>query len=872
MAACYLVGSLSIVTSTHAFESHIDWTFKTFETSNSEWWQSLDVQTVPGVNYRLQESSSLNPEDWTTLSSSYGTGANWICPVFPGIEPSSPDLPQGPVLPPSNAPSVRMAYLTIERSDTGGTLVSWSSLDTNTPIRKLLSNVVLDPVWDEFESFYLHPHGSYFFALSPRLGTPVTFVDPGTGLGTLDAAMIEDFVTALPAITSNIENSVFAAASFSPTPIQSGERAFFRISADWTVDSDSDGRFDWQEITIDGNNPFATDSDGDGVSDVDEVIQGTNPNSPSNYTLAWRRIERSLTYDFSLGSGSQANTGTLALNASWDATLNQSEALTSPIAFTALEGRLASIPFHASIPSGAFTGLIPAEGNAAIPIENISIRSATMKHQRVWLTRKPAKDYPFESLAVLFTDRTLNGGKLDPVFELKKFTLAANQEASNPIDLEDGFTSDGPASGNIPPPEGTPPPIAVPEDHSESFTKQLVPIQVDDDEFATGVDNTSVNAATSDIGRLDKFWIMAPAGETPAGLPCENAMKFNLPFVPGVQMEIVPPAAPPPPAVPPPSATPNPAILSLSASSSCIWRGVGSESKDLAIVWKLGLAGPPVGPKQDVDLPIGVKMMKRRTVKVAVHPIASIIPGVNNQPPTHNSPDLLPTESQIEEELNKVFGRQVNAYFDVKILDEEKIPFDVAGENSFPGLTFKSGTSVPVPGDGILCFTDWNSGEPALMTANRPTGYDIHVYVFGGATPIVFYQKTPEDPFQFEAKEQAVGRANGILGANYCIVDGDRDARNRDLDGNPTDYQMTPDVRSIPGVLHTIAHEIGHIMLPNIGHPDDEEGIAPLKGTDRTKRLMCSGPRCSITQSKLLVKTEWDMAEEWLKNRPLGDN
>jgi hypothetical protein len=380
---------------------------------------------------------------------------------------------------------------------------------------------------------------------------------------------------------------------------------------------------------------------------------------------------------------------------------------------------------------------------------------------------------------------------------------------------------------------------------------------VDDDQFATGVDNTSINAATSDIGRLDKFWIMAPAGETPAGLPCENAMKFNLPFVPGVEMEIVPPAAPPPPAVPPPTASPNPATVALSASSSCIWRGVGAESADLAIVWKLGLAGPPVGPKQDVELPIGVKMMKRRTVKVAVHPVASIIPGIGNNPPTHNSPDLLPSEPQIEEELNKVFGRQVNAYFDVKILDEEKILFDIAGENSIPGLTYKPGSPVPFPGDGILFYKDWNSGEVALLTANRPTGYDIHVYIFGGATPIVTYQPDPGNPSQLEAARQGTGKANDDQGANYCIVDGDRDARTHDIDGNSTGYQLSPDERSIPGVLHTIAHEIGHLVLLGGGHPDDEEGDAPLKGTDRTKRLMCSGPRCSITQSKLLVKVEW---------------
>jgi hypothetical protein len=67
--------------------------------------------------------------------------------------------------------------------------------------------------------------------------------------------------------------------------------------------------------------------------------------------------------------------------------------------------------------------------------------------------------------------------------------------------------------------------------------------------------------------------------------------------------------------------------------------------------------------------------------------------------------------------------------------------------------------------------------------------------------------------------------------------------------------------------MHTLAHEIGHVFLGE-GHPEQGSGPAPLPGTDHSKRLMNS--RTDST-ARLLVKAEWDKAEEWLKNRTRGD-
>jgi hypothetical protein len=245
-----------------------EWRFESLEIFSNEWWQSLRVTTVPGVLYHLQESDSLAADNWSTLETTYGLGGEWICPLFPGVAPSITPPPGQPVMPSVPATPTRLAYLVIERTTTGGTLLSWTSLDDHTSRRIQLSGVTLDPVWNEFDAAYLNQHGNHFFALSPRLGDPVTFTDSAVTLGTLDTAMIADFTTHLPTITTNIQNSVAMVALYSHQPPPSGERKFYRIAADWRVDSDGDGRFDWQEIIFDNNNPFAADSDGDGNPDT----------------------------------------------------------------------------------------------------------------------------------------------------------------------------------------------------------------------------------------------------------------------------------------------------------------------------------------------------------------------------------------------------------------------------------------------------------------------------------------------------------------------------------------------------------------------------------------------------------------------------
>ena len=257
-----------------AFTAPAEWKFETRQNASSEWWQTLSIQTVPGVVYHLQKSSTLDSGDWTNIVTTYGTGGEWVCPIFPGSAPSVAPPAGTPTLPATSVTPLNLAFLVLEKTTTGGTLISWSSLDDHTSRREILAGVTLDPTWDDFDAGYIEQHGNYIFGISPRLATPVTFTTGSTTLGPLDTGMVAAFTAALPTITANIQNSVARAANYNPQQENTGEKAFYRFSTDWNMDSDGDGRFDWQEIIIDGNNPFASDSDGDGTPD-----QTANPDS-----------------------------------------------------------------------------------------------------------------------------------------------------------------------------------------------------------------------------------------------------------------------------------------------------------------------------------------------------------------------------------------------------------------------------------------------------------------------------------------------------------------------------------------------------------------------------------------------------------------
>jgi len=276
------------------------------------------------------------------------------------------------------------------------------------------------------------------------------------------------------------------------------------------------------------------------------------------------------------------------------------------------------------------------------------------------------------------------------------------------------------------------------------------------------------------------------------------------------------------------------------------WSGAGSDPSDNDPTFKIGEA------EDEVALQIGVKSMKKRTVSVLVHPIASVVGS------DINPPNLIPTKTQLEAELNKVFGWQINTYFNVTIAPTiRNVTFDELDVASFPNVTsYEPAIRKPIFGNGALDFASFSSKEIVTITNYRNADYDVNVFVVGGASPIRDYNIVNGGtkmliPFEFAGITNPDG--------NYCVVDGDRS------------YPIYDDF-TMHGLLNTIAHEVGHVMLGE-GHPDDESqpGQAKLPGTDHTVRLMASGTK-RAPDGNLMVRAEWEKAESWLKNRPNGDN
>lgn len=182
----------------------------------------------------------------------------------------------------------------------------------------------------------------------------------------------------------------------------------------------------------------------------------------------------------------------------------------------------------------------------------------------------------------------------------------------------------------------------------------------------------------------------------------------------------------------------------------------------------------------------------------------------------------MPDEGVLENWLNQVFAYQVNAWFDVEY--KPQTDYDYDPDN-----------------DGIAPF--WTKMIPMSQEAIYQAGNnDIRLFVIDWVS---LRELGPNDE-----------DLNGIAQESppFAVI-------NAGLPGVPA--------RPAPQVIETIAHELGHVLCGE-GHPDQGGGRAPLTGTDHSKRLMST----IITRAagaKLLVKKEWDEAEEWLKARP-NDN
>lgn len=358
---------------------------------------------------------------------------------------------------------------------------------------------------------------------------------------------------------------------------------------------------------------------------------------------------------------------------------------------------------------------------------------------------------------------------------------------------------------------------------------------------AAGVDDMSIGSTDPGPAVQDRIWIMAPKGGPSKIVSIKAPVNENTPIkvtAAGVDF----------------GESDGSATLSDLETFLNIAAGSATTGTDIPV--KLSF-----GTLDSLSKPIGVKVMKERTVNVTTHFVTSKIKDADpTKPDRLDTPAFQPIESAIEKYLNDVYGPQVNAKFDVKINIPEPLEWDKSTTSDL-GITDPRFQNVVTSANKRLDFLgDEESFEEELIDGElHDNTADINVYILGGGT-LAAYLVLPD-------KMQIGGLAYGVSrrAKNIAFVDGDAH-----LFG-----AMFPERNTDAELMHTIAHEIGHCIMAD-GHPDQGSGAAHLPGlplSSHKERLMISGANVNHKKhGNLLVKGEWNEAERWFKGRLNGDN
>ena len=240
------------------------------------------------------------------------------------------------------------------------------------------------------------------------------------------------------------------------------------------------------------------------------------------------------------------------------------------------------------------------------------------------------------------------------------------------------------------------------------------------------------------------------------------------------------------------------------------------------------MANVSLGGQTSLSQPLAFKVMKSRVVKVALYKVNKT--GANNGT---GEPDIPIDTESLRKFLNDVFKPQINVTFQVIPMADISVDWDVEGGN--PGALDTESRTI--------------GAEPGKILAKRPQErpeVNIDLFVLGGGSWI-----DPSPPPKTGGSAGTTLRDDDQQGEipNACWVTGEP------LNG-----------RGIAQLYQSIAHEIGHVIV-GYGHPDDETCQVLLPGTNNARRLMCSGVGYGgIVRDIMIVKGEWDKAEQWLHN------
>ena len=336
---------------------------------------------------------------------------------------------------------------------------------------------------------------------------------------------------------------------------------------------------------------------------------------------------------------------------------------------------------------------------------------------------------------------------------------------------------------------------------------------------AAGVDDTSATADLVDTATQDRLWIMAPQGVAKPILwtsPLYNANPLVI-SGPGLSFGGL-------------------ASYQLNGHQTAIQfqANGGPSGAEVLLDLKAG------GVTASVSKPVGVKIMKQRTIKLAVYKVTKAATATAPAIPA----TLVPDEQELEDYLNDIYRPQLNVSFEVKVeptplvvdWDTGTVNKSLDGNNGEGDLSTEQ---LLIQGKMNELLTQ-QAQEPGHVAFNP----NFNLYLVGCEKPI------STDAFGITSRET---KTCWVIGNFVSPMNSD------------TALLYDPD----EGHMHNIAHEIGHVLV-GPGHPDEKDfpGPAPLMGTNRKLRLMASGSASgsssAFERGKLLVKGEWDDAEAWM--------
>lgn len=324
----------------------------------------------------------------------------------------------------------------------------------------------------------------------------------------------------------------------------------------------------------------------------------------------------------------------------------------------------------------------------------------------------------------------------------------------------------------------------------------------------SGVDNASIDGNQNlrdpndamNKGRQTEFWVMVPVGGS-------KTVRIRSGASPKTPI-----------ALSAPHLTFEPATLTSSDQQVTLTANGVTEDLEEPITIRMG-------NQDSLNTIFKVKFLKERTVTVRVWLIKSEFPNKDFKEVNYNPG---PTEPQMQNYLESVFGPQLNVKFKVKFgVSNTEIHWDMPVTGTGDG-SLASGTRLE------------RSAEQKLITEKHwDKGADINVYWVGSGK---MHAGDTSGGISSPSPTERMAWLVGTVGTTPLLLD---------------------------GVIHTMAHEVGHVMMgndeENVGHPDEKTGPAPLPDSRVNERLMLSGKKTPLSATpKRLVKAEWDAIQAWL--------